>query len=193
MAQQGNVKVQFDNPASEEGCVAAQCGMPSMLNSSPELAADQAGNEATHPDEPAFCESGNPSAGLKSGGASKTEPVNLDADQDKEIGTAGSSEGVPLLTFSNEETQFLANKIGHAIIGKFSHTIPTRQQIQKAQHSILRWLQMEIRERQAHPNSISGCTRLWLKAQWSQWSAGVVHKASPNEGVQMDTGLRHIL
>lgn len=62
--------------------------------------------------------------------------MTLDADLAKEIGTAGSCEGVPSLTFSNEETKYLADKIGHAIIGKFSRTIPTARQIQKSLSNI---------------------------------------------------------
>ncbi|XP_047978997.1 uncharacterized protein LOC125220907 [Salvia hispanica] len=40
-------------------------------------------------------------------------------------------EGKPSIYFSGEDTQFLAERMGHTIIGKFSHSIPSSHQIQK--------------------------------------------------------------
>ena len=95
--------------------------------------ADLLGNDWNHRVNPKLGEKfENQSAEVEIGGAADTDPVTLDTGHDKELGTARRCEGVPSLTFSNDETKLLADKIGHAIIGKFSHTILTPQQIQKS-------------------------------------------------------------
>ncbi|XP_042045665.1 uncharacterized protein LOC121791916 [Salvia splendens] len=48
------------------------------------------------------------------------------------IGFASTSNGIPSIYFSGAEIQKLATNLGHAIVGKFSHSIPSSLQIQKA-------------------------------------------------------------
>ncbi|XP_042012187.1 uncharacterized protein LOC121760613 [Salvia splendens] len=52
------------------------------------------------------------------------------------IGYATTSNGLPAIYFSSSETQKLATRLGHAIVGKFSHSIPASHQIQKALDNI---------------------------------------------------------
>ncbi|XP_042029869.1 uncharacterized protein LOC121776766 [Salvia splendens] len=52
------------------------------------------------------------------------------------IGFASTSNGVPSIYFSGAKIQKLATSLGHAIVGKFSHSIPTSYQIQKALDNI---------------------------------------------------------
>ena len=40
--------------------------------------------------------------------------------------------GLPLIHFSGDETSFLAEKLGFAVVGKFSHSIPSSMHLQKA-------------------------------------------------------------
>ncbi|XP_042016200.1 uncharacterized protein LOC121764210 [Salvia splendens] len=54
----------------------------------------------------------------------------------QKIGYATTSIGVPAIYFSGAEIQKLATSLGHAIVGKFSHSIPTSHQIQKALDTI---------------------------------------------------------
>ncbi|XP_042056295.1 uncharacterized protein LOC121800869 [Salvia splendens] len=52
------------------------------------------------------------------------------------IGYATTSNSIPAIYFSGAETQKLATSLGHAIVGKFSHSIPASYQIQKALDNI---------------------------------------------------------
>ena len=52
------------------------------------------------------------------------------------IGFASLSNGIPAIYFSGSEIQKLADNVGHAIVGKFSHSIPASHQIQKALDNI---------------------------------------------------------
>ena len=128
------MQVQPPCPGSQRGwrgSVTASFGRPLEP---PDSNADPFGNAWNHRVKSALGEkSENLCAEVENGGASKTDPMTLDAGHGKEMGTARRCEGVPSLTFSNDETKYLADKIVHAIIGKFSHTtIPTSQQIQKS-------------------------------------------------------------
>lgn len=59
------------------------------------------------------------------------EPFVLQPDKIKKIGCVGLREGRPSLYFLGEDTHFLAEKMGHAVVGKFSHSIPSTNQVQK--------------------------------------------------------------
>ena len=52
------------------------------------------------------------------------------------IGYASLSNGIPSIYFSGAEIQKLADNVGYAIVGKFSHSIPASFQIQKALDNI---------------------------------------------------------
>ncbi|XP_042009095.1 uncharacterized protein LOC121757645 [Salvia splendens] len=52
------------------------------------------------------------------------------------IRVATTSNGIPAIYFSGAEIQKLATNLGHAIVGKFSHSIPSSHQIQKALDNI---------------------------------------------------------
>ncbi|KAL1531388.1 peroxidase [Salvia divinorum] len=68
---------------------------------------------------------------LKSG-QSAEGPVLLDHVRAQKRGEVRIVEGKPCLFFSTDESTDLAGRIGPAIVGKFSHSIPTAHQIQKA-------------------------------------------------------------
>ena len=57
--------------------------------------------------------------------------MNLQSGKVQGLGTSGNYEGIPSLSFSNEEMKILADKIGYATIGKFSHYTLLPHQIQK--------------------------------------------------------------
>ncbi|KAG6405813.1 hypothetical protein SASPL_133407 [Salvia splendens] len=98
--------------ASEVGIdVASPVGSPPTLGHSQEFITDKAAQAETQPVEPDLDEKpANTGAGLDSGGPPKSDAVNLDADHDTEMGTFGWCEGIPSLTFSNEETKCLVDK-----------------------------------------------------------------------------------
>ncbi|XP_042038352.1 uncharacterized protein LOC121784256 [Salvia splendens] len=52
------------------------------------------------------------------------------------MGYATTSNKIPAIYFSGAEIQKLATSLGHAIVGKFSHSIPASHQIQKALDNI---------------------------------------------------------
>ncbi|KAG6392938.1 hypothetical protein SASPL_147167 [Salvia splendens] len=91
--------------------VASPVGSPPTLGHSLEFITDKAAQAETQPVEPDLDEKpANTGAGLDSGGPPKSDAVNLDADHDTEMGTFGWCEGIPSLTFSNEETKCLVDK-----------------------------------------------------------------------------------
>ncbi|KAG6430604.1 hypothetical protein SASPL_108674 [Salvia splendens] len=93
--------------------VASPVGSPPTLGHSLEFITDKAAQAETQPVEPDLDEKpANTGAGLDSGGPPKSDAVNLDADHDTEMGTFGWCEGIPSLTFSNEETKCLVDKHG---------------------------------------------------------------------------------
>ncbi|KAG6408098.1 hypothetical protein SASPL_131101 [Salvia splendens] len=102
--------------ASEVGIdVASPVGSPPTLGHSLEFITDKAAQAETQPVEPDLDEKpANTGAGLDSGGPPKSDAVNLDADHDTEMGTFGWCEGIPSLTFSNEETKCLVDKASAA-------------------------------------------------------------------------------
>ncbi|KAG6383684.1 hypothetical protein SASPL_156552 [Salvia splendens] len=108
--------------ASEVGIdVASPVGSPPTLGHSLEFITDKAAQAETQPVEPDLDEKpANTGAGLDSGGPPKSDAVNLDADHDTEMGTFGWCEGIPSLTFSNEETKCLVDK-GSDIIPSNGH------------------------------------------------------------------------
>lgn len=59
-------------------------------------------------------------------------PIAFDRSRIREIGTVGVKEGKPLLTFSAADTAMLAEQLGLALVGKFSHSIPAPNRIQNA-------------------------------------------------------------
>ncbi|KAL1555390.1 peroxidase [Salvia divinorum] len=65
-------------------------------------------------------------------GQSTEGPILLDHARAQKRGEVRMIEGKPCLFFSTDESTDLAGRIGPAIIGKFSHSIPTAHQIQKA-------------------------------------------------------------
>ncbi|KAG6421541.1 hypothetical protein SASPL_118097 [Salvia splendens] len=111
--------------ASEVGIdVASPVGSPPTLGHSLEFITDKAAQAETQPVEPDLGEKpANTGAGLDSGGPPKSDAVNLDADHDTEMGTFGWCEGIPSLTFSNEETKCLVDKL--LLLSKILHpTVP---------------------------------------------------------------------
>ena len=60
------------------------------------------------------------------------EHVSFEPEKIKKIGIIGESSGLPSIYFSGSDTSFLADKLGYAIVGKFSHSIPSFLHIQKA-------------------------------------------------------------
>ncbi|KAL1533961.1 peroxidase [Salvia divinorum] len=65
-------------------------------------------------------------------GQPKEGPILLDHARAQKRGEVHLVEGKPCLFFSADESSDLAGRIGPAIVGKFSHSIPTAHQIQKA-------------------------------------------------------------
>ena len=63
-------------------------------------------------------------------------PKLLIQRRSKTMGHVGLSNGKPSIFFSCEENKKLADNMGYAIIGKFSNSFPTAQQIQKALNNI---------------------------------------------------------
>ncbi|KAL1536322.1 hypothetical protein AAHA92_28995 [Salvia divinorum] len=63
-----------------------------------------------------------------------TTKGNLVFEQDKipNISSVSVANGLSSISFSGEESERLAASLGHAIVGKFSHSIPAAHQIQKA-------------------------------------------------------------
>ncbi|KAL1537880.1 peroxidase [Salvia divinorum] len=68
---------------------------------------------------------------LRSGQTSEG-PILLDHARAEKRGEVRMIEGTPCLFFSTDESTDLAGRLGPAIVGKFSHSIPTAHQIQKA-------------------------------------------------------------
>ncbi|KAG6392944.1 hypothetical protein SASPL_147173 [Salvia splendens] len=126
--------------ASEVGIdVASPVGSPPTLGHSLEFITDKAAQAETQPVEPDLDEKpANTGAGLDSGGPLKSDAVNLDADHDTEMGTFGWCEGIPSLTFSNEETKCLVDKETCLILGRRKEqatTDPTRPPQPRRPHS----------------------------------------------------------
>ncbi|KAL1545214.1 hypothetical protein AAHA92_21962 [Salvia divinorum] len=65
-------------------------------------------------------------------GQSADGPIILDHERFDKRGEVRFIEGKPCLFFSADESSDLAGRLGPAIVGKFSHSIPTAHQIQKA-------------------------------------------------------------
>ncbi|KAG6408099.1 hypothetical protein SASPL_131102 [Salvia splendens] len=104
--------------------VASPVGSPPTVGHSLEFITDKAAQAETQPVEPDLDEKpANTGAGLDSGGPPKSDAVNLDADHDTEMGTFGWCEGIPSLTFSNEETKCLVDKTGGFLPLDFSSSL----------------------------------------------------------------------
>ncbi|XP_042009085.1 uncharacterized protein LOC121757635 [Salvia splendens] len=71
-------------------------------------------------------------ADLLKGSNDPKGPQAFEPEKLNNIGFASVSNGIPTIYFSGAETQKLAESMGHAIVGKFSHSIPTGLQIQKS-------------------------------------------------------------
>ncbi|XP_042065547.1 uncharacterized protein LOC121809061 [Salvia splendens] len=59
-------------------------------------------------------------------------PLPFEPSKIKSMGFASSSNDIPSIYFSGSETKQLADNLGYAIVGKFSHSIPATYQIQKS-------------------------------------------------------------
>lgn len=71
--------------------------------------------------------------------AGEKDPVMFEPDKIKRIGVVGERSGLPAIYFSGSDNTYLAEKLGHAVVGKFSHSIPSSQQIQKALQGLKFW------------------------------------------------------
>ncbi|XP_042056286.1 uncharacterized protein LOC121800861 [Salvia splendens] len=60
------------------------------------------------------------------------QPVSFEPEKMRKMGVQGECSGLPSIHFSSEKTSYLAEKMGHAIVGKFSHSISSSQHIQNA-------------------------------------------------------------
>lgn len=67
----------------------------------------------------------------KANGPQPFEPEKID-----NIGFASLNDGIPSIYLSRAETKKIADSMEHAIVGKFSHSIPASHQIQKALDNI---------------------------------------------------------
>ncbi|KAG6399852.1 hypothetical protein SASPL_141337 [Salvia splendens] len=128
--------------------VASPVGRPLTSGHSLEFVAYQAAQARTQPVEPALDEKpANSCTGLDSGGTPKFDAVNLDANHNTEMGTTGWCEGIPLLTFSNEETKYFGGQGRARYHRKVLPHPPNTTTNPKIpfQHQLRRWLQMEVR------------------------------------------------
>ncbi|XP_042038356.1 uncharacterized protein LOC121784258 [Salvia splendens] len=64
------------------------------------------------------------------------EPHVFEPNKIKNISFASVNNGVPAIYFSGVDTRQLAENMGNAVVGKFSHSIPASHQIQKALDNI---------------------------------------------------------
>ena len=99
------------------------------------------------------------------------EPVTFQPDKIKKIGYVSLVEGKPSIYFSGEDTQFLVERMGHTIIGKFSHSIPSSHQIQKCLSNMkfiggVSWKYINT--------SSGGCNELREVVSGTEWYAGLV-------------------
>lgn len=70
---------------------------------------------------------------LADGGVSRGNlPVSFDPKKIRKMGIVGESSGLPSIHFSGVETSYLAEKMGYAVVGKFSHSIPSAFHLQRA-------------------------------------------------------------
>ena len=69
-------------------------------------------------------------------GTENKGPQTFDPEKIQTMGHVGLSNGKPSIFFSCEENKKLADNMGYVIIGKFSNSFPTAQQIQKALNNI---------------------------------------------------------
>ena len=60
------------------------------------------------------------------------DPVSFEPDKIRKIGILGESSGLPSIYFSGSDTSYLAEKLGHAIVGEFSHSKPSAFQVERA-------------------------------------------------------------
>ncbi|XP_042044112.1 uncharacterized protein LOC121789818 [Salvia splendens] len=75
-------------------------------------------------------------ADMVRGASSIEDPQVFVPENIQNIGFASTANGIPSIYFSGSEIQRLASSLGHAIVGKFSHSIPASYQIQKALDNI---------------------------------------------------------
>lgn len=59
-------------------------------------------------------------------------PISFEPGKIKKLGVQGESNGLPSIQFSGEETAYLAEQLGYAVVGKFSHSIPSSFHLQRA-------------------------------------------------------------
>lgn len=69
---------------------------------------------------------------LFKGPDSDAGPIPFDKSRVRVIGSSGVTNGKPSLKFLADESTALAGKVGLALVGKFSHTIPSPHIIDKA-------------------------------------------------------------
>lgn len=59
-------------------------------------------------------------------------PISFNPRKFVPLGTHGIREGTPVISFSISDTDALTGRIGLALVGKFSHSIPSSHNINKA-------------------------------------------------------------